>query len=83
MGIKIRPKLIKRISVNPANHHIPPMDIEIGKIAKNLEPGAPPEMVLAIFESTVFLVCTQTRGIDQPLPYFFAREDILLVENIP
>jgi len=82
MRIKIKPKLIRKIYVNPASHLIPPLDIEIGKIVKNLEPDAPPEEIIAIFDSTTFLVCTQSRGIDQPLPYFFAREDVLKVEFI-
>ncbi len=76
LKVGIRPKKIKSIRVNPANHALPPMTIEVGKVCKTLEPNAPPEKVLAIFEATTFLVCTERRGIKEGLPYFFIREDV-------
>lgn len=82
MGVKIRPKKIKAITVNPANHKLPKMHIIVGEEYKNLEPEAPLEKVLAIFEATVFMVCTRERGVEKGIPYFFAREDVLKVEKI-
>lgn len=78
---KIRNKKIKAITVNPGNHALPKMKIEVGKICGNLEEGAAPEKVLVIFEGTAFMVCTETRGISGGLPYFFVRSDVRLVEE--
>ncbi|MFH2037525.1 MAG: hypothetical protein ABIJ45_14070, partial [Candidatus Zixiibacteriota bacterium] len=78
---KIREKRIKAITVNPANHELPKMKIEVGKIAKNMEPGSPPEKVIFIFEATAFLVCTENRGLHEGLPYFFVRSDVRNVET--
>ncbi len=83
MGVKFRPKNIRSITVNPSSHQLPKMKIEVGQICKNLEPDAAPEKVLAIFEAASFLVCTQKRGVESSLPYFFARQDILQVEEYP
>ena len=80
LNIKIKKWRIKALTVNPANRKIPHMRIEIGQIYKNLEPSALPDQVLAIFESVSFLVCTKKRGIEEGLPYFFAREDVRRVE---
>ena len=82
MHVRIRAKYIKRLHVNPTHQLLPEMHIEVGKTYRNLEPGAPPEKVIAIFESTVFLVCTRKRGMEKGLPYFFAREDVRLVEEM-
>ncbi|MBD3170354.1 MAG: hypothetical protein GF307_12795 [candidate division Zixibacteria bacterium] len=76
LEVRIRPKKIKAIYVNSMHHWQPPMTIEVGKYARGLEKDSPSELVLAIFEATTFLVCTQARGIDKPLPYFFTREDV-------
>lgn len=73
---RIRAKRIKAITVNPSDHHLPKMKIEVGKICKTLEAGAPAERVLAIFESTLFMVVTENRGLDRGLPYFFFRGDV-------
>ena len=75
LNIRIRKKYIRALTVYPTHQQIPNMHIEIGKSYRNLEPGAPPDKVLAIFESVSFLVCTQKRGVEEGLPYFFARED--------
>jgi hypothetical protein len=80
MGVKIRPNKIIAITVNPASHSLPKMHIVIGREYKNLEPDAPLEQVLAIFEATTFIVCTQNRGVEKGIPYFFAREDVRKVE---
>ncbi len=76
LSIKIRPKHIKAIKVNPAAHWQPPMYIEVGGYCNNLEKDTPHEEIVAIFESTTFLVCTLKRGINTDLPYFFTREDV-------
>lgn len=78
---RVRPKKIKAITVNPSNHHLPKMTIEVGKICKTLEPDAPPEKVLAIFEAALFLVVTESRGFSGGLPYFFFRGDVRDVEE--
>lgn len=82
LRVKIRPKTIKSIRVNPSNRFLPNMYIEVGKFCKNLEADAPVEEVVAIFDSTLFLVCTQNRGIEKGLPYFFARQDVYYVEEV-
>ncbi len=80
MGVKFRSKKIKAITVNPASRSLPKMHIVVGREYNNLEPEAPLEKVLAIFEATVFVVCTRDRGVEKGLPYFFAREDVRAVE---
>jgi len=82
MKAPVREKRIRAITVNPSNHWQPKMHIEVGKYYSNLEYGSPSELVVAIFESTVFYVCTPTRGAGQGLPYLFAREDVKQVEYI-
>ncbi|MCP4633680.1 MAG: hypothetical protein GY855_12195 [candidate division Zixibacteria bacterium] len=76
LEIKIRPKKIKAIDVNPSAHWQPRMYIEVGKSYANLEKDSPPEKVEAILDSSTFLVCTRERGINTTLPYFFIREDV-------
>ncbi len=76
IGAKIKDKRIKAIKVNSAYHWQPPMYIEVGDYYRNLEKDSPYEQVMAIFESTLFLVCTLNRGIKNDMPYFFAREDV-------
>jgi hypothetical protein len=78
---RVRAKKIRAITVNPSSHHLPKMTIEVGKICKTLEPGAPPEKVLAIFEAALFLVVTEGRGLNKGLPYFFIRGDVKNVEE--
>lgn len=72
----IKRKRIRAIVVNSAMRWQPPLRIEVGKACAQLEIDAPLEVVVAIFESTAFLVVTQHRGIDTPLPYYFSREDV-------
>jgi hypothetical protein len=78
--ISIKERRIKAITVNPTQQALPPLDIAVGRKCANLEPAAPPELVLAIFDATTFLVCTPDRGAGRGLPYFFAREDVRRVE---
>ena len=79
MSAPVKDKRIKAITVNSANHWQPKMHIEVGKHYRDLEKDAPREKVTAIFESTVFYVCTATRGDMNGFPYLFARPDVKLV----
>ena len=79
MNVKIRPKKIEAIHVNSASHWQPPLYIKVGEKCANLEKDSLPENIIAIFESITFLVCTPDRGIDNNLPYFFAKEDVTQV----
>jgi hypothetical protein len=76
----IRPKRIKAITVNPSSHDLPKMRIEVGSYQANLESERSAELVIGIFETTLFVVCTPERGGLQGLPYFFARQDVRRVE---
>lgn len=73
---KIRDRKIKSIRVNMTYRNQPHVVIEVGKQYSNLEPDAPLEQVVAIFESDSFLVCTHQRGAGQGLPYYFVRENV-------
>ncbi len=79
MNIKIRDKYIRAIHVNSAYHWQPPMYIEVGRESMGLEKDSPKELVLAIFDATVFLVVTEARGLKDSLPYFFSRSDVTRV----
>jgi hypothetical protein len=81
-GQRLKAREIKSIDVNPSHHSLPPLHIEVGKVCALLEPDAPPQRVLAIFEASVFLVCTRARGFGRGLPYFFAKEDVSRVETL-
>ena len=76
----IKAKRIRAITVNPAYRWQPRVRIEVGREYAELEPGAPREEVLAIFESVSFLVVTGSRGAGTGAPYFFSREDVRAVE---
>jgi hypothetical protein len=71
---------IRAITVNPMSRHQPKMRIEVGRHYANLEPDAPPEEVVAIMESKLYLVITPTRGYFQGMPYLFMRPDVRGVE---
>lgn len=81
IGVKIRDKKIEAIGVNPRQRSLPKMKIEVGKKYEGLEPGTPEEEILAIFESTLFCVCTATRGVGGAPPYYFLREDVFSVQE--
>jgi len=75
-GLKIRPKRIRAIKVNSAYHWQPPLLIEVGKKCQHLEQDAPSQEIVAIFESTTFLVCTPNHGVGGGMPHFFSRQDV-------
>jgi len=79
---KITHKKIMALGVNPPYHGQPKRLIEVGKSYADLEPGAPAEEVVAIFESKAFCVCTPHRGAGQGLPYFFTRDTVYLVKEM-
>ena len=77
---KLQDTTIRAITVNPVSHFLPKMRIEVGQVCAHLEADAPPEVVVGIFESKLFVVCTPTRGAMTGLPYFFVRQDVRKVE---
>jgi len=80
IDVKVSAKKIKSIGVNPRARHLPKFKIEVDCTYSDLEPNAPAEKILAIYEATLFCVCTENRnGIDAP-PYFFLREDVYSVD---
>ena len=81
-GQKVEESEIKSITVNPPFHGQGKRIIEINNTYADLEPGQPPEKVLAIFESKSFLVCTAERGAGKGMPYIFTRDTIAAVEVI-
>ena len=83
LGAKIRPRKIKGIRVNSAYHWQPPLHIQVGGYCSDLEKDSPKEKIVAIFEATTFLVCTAERGVSETLPYFFSKEDVQRVEEMP
>jgi len=52
------------------------MHIEVGSQCANLEPDAPSQLVVAIFESRSFIVCTPDHGTGKGMPYFFTRDEV-------
>jgi len=83
MKVHVKDKRIKAITVNSANHWQPKMHIEVGQYYRDLEKDAPREKVTAIYESTIFYVCTATRGDMTGFPYLFARPDVKRVVLYP
>lgn len=81
LGHRVRERKIRAVGVNPLYHRQPKRLIEVGKYYSDLEPGAPREQVLAIFETTLFCVCTPTRGAGHGVPYLFTRESVYRVEE--
>jgi len=77
---RVRDKKIRAIGVNPLYHGTPKRLLEVGHYYADLEPGAPAQKIVAIFETTLFCVCTPERGAGTGLPYFFTRESVYCVE---
>jgi hypothetical protein len=79
---KVRDKKIRALGVNPLYHGQPKRLLEVGHSYADLEPDAPSEQIVAIFEiQTLFCVCTPNRGGGRGLPYFFTRESVYVVEE--
>ena len=81
IGARVLKRKIKTLGVRSKYRWQPDMKIEIGKYYSKLEPNSPKELVLAIFESSVFCVCTAERGMNKGMPYLFNKEDVYLVEE--
>ena len=77
----VSPTVIHAIKVNPLYHGSSPQLIEVGGRHADMEPDAPLETVLAIFESKSFLVVTEERGHFSGLPYIFTREEVRNVDK--
>lgn len=72
----VKRRRIKAIKVNSSYHWQPPLYIEVGKKVAYLEPDGGSEEIIAIYESTTFLVVTPEHGYRSGLPHFFAKEDV-------
>ena len=81
LGQKMKDLHIRAIGVNARYHGVPKRLIEEGQTYRDLEPGAPPERVIAIFEAAFFCVCTPSRGAGEGMPYLFHRQDVYHVEH--
>lgn len=73
---KIRSRKIMSIRVLMSYKGKPSVTIEVGKYYDELEPDAPREQILAIFESESFLAVTKSRGALEGPPYYFIRENV-------
>ncbi|MBN1213455.1 MAG: hypothetical protein JXA92_12860 [candidate division Zixibacteria bacterium] len=80
LGQKMKERHVRAIGVNAGYHGLPKIFIEEGKSYSDLEPGAPRERVIAIFEAAFFCVCTASRGAGEDMPYLFHRQDVFHVE---
>jgi len=65
------------ITVNPPYHGQNQRTVSVGQIVGDLEPEAPPEEILAIFESKSFLIVTASRGAGSGMPYIFPRHTVI------
>ena len=82
IGARVLKRKIKTLGVRSKYRWQADMKIKIGKYYSKLEPNSPKEQILAIFESSVFCVCTAERGMKKGMPYLFNKEDVYLVEEI-
>ena len=80
LGKKMKDRPVSALEVNPRYHDSPRLRIEEGRPCAGLEPGAPAETVLGIFEAEFFCVCTAERGAGKGMPYLFHRQDVTGVE---
>jgi hypothetical protein len=80
-GKPVSRRPIRRIEVNPPFHGQGRRFVTVGELSADLEPGAPSETVLAIFESMSYLVCTAERGAGKGMPYIFTRDAVVRVDG--
>lgn len=76
LEVPVQTRRIRSIEVVSAYHWQPKLLIEVGKPCAGLWKDTPPELVLAIFESRSFLVCTPDHGVERGAPHFFTRDDV-------
>ncbi|MEW5796471.1 MAG: hypothetical protein AB1772_08920 [Candidatus Zixiibacteriota bacterium] len=67
---------IRAIRTNSAYRWQPPLYVEVGCTCAVLTKDGPPELVVAIFESDSFLVCTPDHGAECGSPHIFTRADV-------
>jgi len=76
LNVPVQTRKIRAIEVVSSYHWQPRLFIEVGKACAGLWKDTPPEMVLAIYESRSFLVCTPEHGVERGTPHFFTRDDV-------
>jgi hypothetical protein len=76
LKVPVQTRKIRAIEVVSVYHWQPKLYIEVGKPCADLWKDTPPELVLAIFESRSFLVCTPDHGIERGAPHIFTRDDV-------
>lgn len=81
LKVRLRDTRIRAITVNPGSRYQPKMRIKVGRYCANLESSAPPQLVVGIFETDLFVVCTPERGAGRGLPHFLARPDVRYAEE--
>jgi hypothetical protein len=81
IGGRIRNRRIASIRVLMSYKGRPSVTIRVGRFYDDLEPEAPREQILAIFESESFLAVTNSRGALTGPPYYFTRENVREVET--
>ena len=75
-GVPVSDRRIRALRVNSGYRWQPPLYIERGKYCAHLSPDGPPEMIVEIFESRSFLVCTPDHGVEEGSPHIFTRADV-------
>ncbi len=73
---EVRDRRIRAIRVNSGYRWQPPLFVEVGQACAHLTPDGPPEVIVAIYESRSFLVCTPDHGIERGSPHIFTRADV-------
>ena len=73
---------IQAIHTNSAYRWQPPLHIEIDRSCAGLTKEGPPELVVAIYESHSFLVCTPDHGFERGSPHIFTRADVRQVVDM-
>gem|GEM_PF-1104217 len=76
LKVPVQTRRIRAIEVVSVYHWQPKLFIEVGKMCADLWKDSPPELVVAIFESRSFLVCTPDHGVDRGAPHVFTHEDV-------
>lgn len=76
LSAPVKKRRIRAILVNSGQRWQQPLFIEVGGTCAGLERNGSAETILAIFESSVFVVVTPDHdGVARP-PYLFAKEDV-------
>ena len=73
---RVSDRRILALRINSGYRWQPPLYVEVGQCCASLTPDEPPEMIVAIFESRSFLVCTPDHGVENGSPFIFTRDDV-------